>query len=254
MTGAPWWTLLYDDVLADVLLERDDPRETEASISFLITQLGLRPGARVFDQCCGTGSLAVPLAQAGLDVTGCDLIPSYVERARIRARAAGVAIEVHVGDAFETSPARPCDGAFNWWTGFGYADDDSMNVKMLRAAWVGLKPGGRYLLDFMNVPSVLRSFRDEETTRRHTDVGDVVLLRVSRIDAQRGTLHKRWVFTFPDGRVVERDSVVKLYMPWQLAALLAEAGFEDVVLLGGLDAQPLTVDSPRCIAVARRPP
>ena len=45
-----WWSALYDDVLADVLLEGTSPEEVAATVRFLVDVLGLEPGARVFDQ------------------------------------------------------------------------------------------------------------------------------------------------------------------------------------------------------------
>jgi 16S rRNA G1207 methylase RsmC len=58
-----WWTELYDDHLADVLLEPSSPAEVDATLGFLVERLHLTPRARVFDQCCGTGRLSVPLAR-----------------------------------------------------------------------------------------------------------------------------------------------------------------------------------------------
>jgi SAM-dependent methyltransferase len=46
------------------------------------------PGGRVLEVGCGPGRLAVPLARHGLVVTGLDLDPAMVERARINAESA----------------------------------------------------------------------------------------------------------------------------------------------------------------------
>jgi 2-polyprenyl-3-methyl-5-hydroxy-6-metoxy-1,4-benzoquinol methylase len=85
--AADWWTTLYDDTLADMLLVRRNAEELRTTIAFLGEQLGLRPGAVVFDQCCGIGSLSNPLAEAGARVVGVDQCAAYVERARRGARA-----------------------------------------------------------------------------------------------------------------------------------------------------------------------
>jgi 2-polyprenyl-3-methyl-5-hydroxy-6-metoxy-1,4-benzoquinol methylase len=53
----------------------------------------------VLDVGCGTGSLAVLLAQAGHDVHGIDFSERMVAAAREKARAAGVEVRVEVGDA-----------------------------------------------------------------------------------------------------------------------------------------------------------
>lgn len=55
--------------------------------------------ADVLDAGCGTGSLSLLLAEAGHRVTGVDLAPRMVERARAKLRAAGLAGRFLVGDA-----------------------------------------------------------------------------------------------------------------------------------------------------------
>lgn len=241
-----WWSDLYDDALAEVLLEGTD---VDATVRFLVEALGLVPGARVFDQCCGIGRLAIPLAAWGADVIGVDQAGRYIERARERARGAGLAATFVAGDAFEFVPEKPCAAVLNWWTSFGYLPDDDGNLRMLRRAYEALEPGGRFALDYPNVPGLYHSFRPHEITRR----GDHVMLRESRFDVARGLLHKRWTFVSPDGRPVERPSTIKLYTPDRLAALVAAAGFADLQILGGIDGAPIELASPRCIVLARRP-
>ena len=246
--GAPegWWGELYDEHLATVLLERDE--EPSETIDFLVATLQLSPGDRVFDQCCGIGSLAVPLASRGYDVVGCDLVEGYVARGREDAKRAGVDVELHPADAFEFVPSAPCVGAFNWWTGFGYARDDTQNLRMLARAFESLLPRGRFVLDTMNVPGVIRGFQPEVILERR----GIRLVRRSVLDVDAGLLHKRWSYELPDGRTVERESTVRLHTPWELRAMLRAAGFADVDLLGGIDGSSLSVESPRCIAVATK--
>jgi demethylmenaquinone methyltransferase / 2-methoxy-6-polyprenyl-1,4-benzoquinol methylase len=44
------------------------------------------PGQRALDVCCGTGDIALALAQRGADVTGLDFSPAMLEMARARSR------------------------------------------------------------------------------------------------------------------------------------------------------------------------
>src|SRR5690606_36665026 len=66
----------------------------------VIERLQCRPGERVLEVGVGTG-LSLPLYPAGVHVTGIDVSPEMLERARERVarEAAGREIELHVMDA-----------------------------------------------------------------------------------------------------------------------------------------------------------
>jgi SAM-dependent methyltransferase len=64
----------------------------------LVKRAGVRPGQRVLDVACGTGVVSVTAARLGAKVTGLDLTPELLERARENARIAGVEVEWHQGD------------------------------------------------------------------------------------------------------------------------------------------------------------
>jgi SAM-dependent methyltransferase len=247
-----WWSSLYDDWLADQLLVRE-PGEVDATVDFLVTRLGLGPGARVLDQCCGIGSLALPLAARGARIVAVDQAERYIERARAEARERRLELELVAADACRFVPAERMQAAFNWWTSFGYLDEDDANVEMLARAFDALAPGGRFALDTMNVPGVLRGFQRDVVLRRQTPRGEVLLLRESTVDLSRGRMLKRWTYFENGRRAIEHASSVRLYMPDAIARMLRSVGFVDVELLGTLGGEPLGLDSPRLIALARRP-
>ncbi len=69
-----------------------------------------RDGERWLDVATGTGEIAVRAAEGGATVTGLDLAPDLIDRARARVDEAGVDVELVVGDA-ETMPFD--DGSFD---------------------------------------------------------------------------------------------------------------------------------------------
>ncbi|WP_411103900.1 class I SAM-dependent methyltransferase [Streptomyces sp. cmx-4-9] len=99
--------------------------------------------ADVLDVGCGTGSLALLLAQAGHRVTGVDLAPRMVQRATAKLAAAGLSGRFLVGDA-----AHPPTGPERYdvllcrhlvWT----LPDPEAALR----TWVArLRPGGRLVL------------------------------------------------------------------------------------------------------------
>jgi SAM-dependent methyltransferase len=93
----------------------------------------------VLDVACGTGVVSVTAARLGARVTGLDLTPELLERARENARIAGVEIDWHEGDV-EKLPFG--DATFDFvLSEFGHIFAPRPEVaigEMLRV----LKPGG----------------------------------------------------------------------------------------------------------------
>ena len=65
----------------------------------LVKHAGVRTGHRVLDVACGTGVVAITAARLGARVTGLDLTPELLKRARENAGIADVTVDWHEGDA-----------------------------------------------------------------------------------------------------------------------------------------------------------
>lgn len=257
MTDAPPWIHeLYTPALAAIFLARPPAlaaREASRVAALLRLPSG---GGRVFDQCCGTGSLSLPLARLGLEVEGVDLIPGYIEEARAHAEAEGLSARFEAADARAYRPA-PCDGALNWWTSFGHCGPEG-DALMLQRAADALAPGGRFALDYMNIPQVLADFMPAHTIRTTYQGEPLTLLRETRLDLEGGWMRKTWTYITPSAPPRSVESEVRMYMPWEVVAMMRAAGFEEVCCYGGLGEQgeqgdPLTHESRRLICVGVRP-
>jgi len=247
-----WWGGLYDELLADFLLENRTPEEEQKSAEFLLNKLELNPGNSVFDQCCGTGVLSLKMAEAGCRVYGVDQAETYIKSAQDKAQKEGREIEFKAADAFEYSTPEPCDAVFNWWTSFGYTMDDTTNRRMLEQAAASLKPGGRFLLDTMNPSGVLRHFLPDVVNKINKKQGEITLIRHTEIDWKQGAMLKTWSYFLPDGGKKIHRSSVKLYFPHTIVEMLRQIGFENIELFGDESGSPLALDSRRCIILARK--
>jgi len=244
----PWWRSFFDETYADVGLAVNDPALLARVIDFLVNKLHAVPGDRVLDQCCGVGRLAVPLAERGVHVVGVDQIPGYVSRAAALASEQGVSAEFHCADAFGFVADPPCDAAFNWFTSFGYSEDDSLNIQMFKRAWESLKDGGRYAVDYLSMPWIFANFR----ARHYSEQGGTIVLQAPVPDFARGMIDSEWIFIHPDGRRTQRRISTKMYLPHEIVGLLHGSGFQAVELYGSIDGESFDRRSPRCIAVARK--
>jgi SAM-dependent methyltransferase len=130
------------------------------------------PPARILDLGCGTGSLAVLLAQAGHEVTGIDTSARMLTHARAKAAAAGVEVELAHGDAADP-PLRPSsvDVVLCRHVLWSLVDQDAVLVNWTRL----LRPGGRLVLveGSWGTGVGLPAAECSELVLRHRDEADV---------------------------------------------------------------------------------
>lgn len=88
----PALTRIYDPVVALTTRERTFKQR-------LITQANLKPGLRVLDLACGTGTLALWMKQAqpGIELCAIDGDAQILRQARAKAARLGVALDFHQG-------------------------------------------------------------------------------------------------------------------------------------------------------------
>jgi ubiquinone/menaquinone biosynthesis C-methylase UbiE len=141
--GHDWALPFYDPIVK--LLGGDSARRV------LIEQADLRPGQRVLEIGCGTGSLLMQIAhdQPALELTGLDPDAKALERAQSKADAASIPIRLDRGfsDALPY-PDASFDRAFSCFM-FHHLDGAEEKLRTLREVRRVLRPNGQlHLLDF----------------------------------------------------------------------------------------------------------
>lgn len=106
----------------------------------LVQFAGVKSGERVLDVACGTGVVAVTAARLGTKVTGLDLSPALLERAKFNASVAEVEVSLTEGDV-EMMPFE--DNSFDVvLSQFGHIFAPRPQVAITEMLRV-LKPGGK---------------------------------------------------------------------------------------------------------------
>lgn len=244
-----WWAEFFDDAFGGLYLDRENDKALLQTVGFLIDALNLKIGNLLFDQCCGTGAISHAFAELGIHTIGVDQAEGYI----VKARQKKLPCTFFAGDAFTFVPDKPCDAAINWATSFGYMDDDTKNIEMLRRIYEGLKPGGRFGFEYSNGACDLKNFKDTVEYRQALSGGELIVTRKFYVDMERGMRGSRWIYRHPDGRITERSGESRLYMPCDIAAMLRACDFTDIEIISDIQRNPVTIDSPRFICLATKP-
>jgi len=232
----PEWFHTFADRL---WLRRDEIGDAEAD--FVRKALRLRTGQRVLDAPCGAGRITVHLANAGLDVTGIDLRPQFIRRARARFRREGIAGTFRAMDLRCLDVEGEFHGIFNWQGSFGYFSDEE-NADLVRRYARALRRGGRLLIDTVNREFVLRHFR-----AKHQAEG---ITMYNRWDPATQRIRGTWINRCGGRR--RNELVVRLYTPAEMRRLFERAGLRVTRLYGSFLGDTYRRGSNRMILAGRK--
>ena len=240
----------------------EDPGDLDLYLAF-----AQRTGGPILELAVGSGRLAVPLAAAGHDVTGIDLDPAMLVRARARAVAAGEAAAGRLtlvgGDARDIR--LPDVGryqlAFLALNSLLIMGDRVAQEAVVRTLADHLTTGGLAVVDVW-LPDADDLARYDgrvilEYPRRDPESGHFVTKVGSALhDSATGTFQLTTIYEEGDPgqpavRWIRQDRM-RLVSPDDLRSFAEAAGLEVESVAGGYDLEPLAPGADRAILVAAR--
>ncbi|HEX2420944.1 MAG TPA: class I SAM-dependent methyltransferase, partial [Acidimicrobiia bacterium] len=146
-------------------------------------------GGRVLELAIGTGRIALPLKERGIDITGIDISPEMV--AKLRQKPGGADIPVVIGDLADVE----IEGRFAmiyliFNTLFGLLDQDQQ-VRCFQNVASHLEPGGRFVIEAF-YPDLGRFDRNQRVQATAVDRHRVVL-EASRHDPVSQQVTSQWI-------------------------------------------------------------
>jgi len=235
---AEWFQEWFGEEYLRLYPHRDDA-DAERAVALIVETIPVGRDWRVLDVACGAGRHARAFRARGISIIGVDLSMHLLQRARETAR-----IPVARADMRDL-PIRPrsMDLAVNLFTSFGYFERDFDHLRALREMLGTLRPGGWFVLDYLNATMVKRGLVAREETRL----------------ADREFTVERWLhdgdrfvvktITAPGGRqFMER---VRLYGQDELVGMVTAAGGRVRRKLGSYAGDPPSDDAPRAILFAQ---
>lgn len=246
MSVSPEWFREWFGEAYLALYPHRDETEARAGVRLLLEVGEPDPAHPVLDLACGAGRHLPALRGAGLHAVGTDLSLPLLREARCRTGTDEPALVR--GDMRRLPFAARAFGAVaNFFTSFGYFATREEDARAVAEIARVLRPGGVYLLDYLNAPRVRDTLVPEEEAelddrtvrQRRWLEGDAVVKRIEILEpGEAPSVHH------------ER---VRLYDPEELESLLREGGLEPRQRFGDYAGSEHAPDSPRLIVVGRRP-
>lgn len=206
----------------------------------LLERVPIEPGMEVLDLATGTGNVAIRAAQRGARVTGLDLTPELLDRARERAVAAGVQVEWVVGDV-EDLPFE--DGRFDVVL-------DRHESYVAAEVFRVLRPGGAFVTQQVDG----RDFEETHALFGGTPVYSHVTLETFRAEAETAGFvvedGREWSGTMRFADVATFVSYVRM-VPWEVPDDFSVDRYADALL--AMTEHDLVFTRRMFVLVCRRP-
>ncbi len=229
----------YSDAYDALYGDKDYGAECQTIIS-LLDRYGSRPPKNLLDLGCGSGNHAIPLAAAGLAVTGVDRSATMLAHARRKAA------DAHLDRAtFEECDLRICnlertfDAVLMMFAVLGYQVENNDVIAALRTARRHLQPGGLLIFDCWYGPAVLNQRPSDRSKTVNASGGEVTRFTSSELDQRTHTC--RVNFRVRHGSQTANEiHTVRFFFPRELELFLDLSGFS-LIRLGAfpnIDSEP----------------
>ena len=232
---------VYDDWYATVT-------DVDATVALVSRLAG--PAGHVLELGVGTGRLAIPIAGAGLTVTGIDASAAMLDR--LAAVDADRSITVVHGDMVDDLPDGPFDVVLAAYNTLFNLVDDGAQQRCFRTVAARLAPGGSF---------VVETFVPDAATDHPSSAGssvevrsmgvDHVVLSVSRHAPAEQRAEGQFVTLTEAGGVRLRPWMVRWSTPDELDAMAAASGLTLAERWADMSMTPFTDDSPHHVSVYR---
>ncbi len=191
--------------------------DVDATVRLIAELAG--PGGRVLELGVGTGRLAIPMAAAGLQVTGVDASDAMLDR--LRAGDPRGTVRVVRGDMVDDLPPAPFDVVLVAYNTLFNLTGDGDQGRCVATAARRLTPEGRLVIEAF-VPD--EPFRDGSEVGVRSLTVDRVVLSVARYDGAAQRAEGQFVELTEDGGVRLRPWFIRYSTIGQLDEMAAAAG------------------------------
>ncbi len=145
-----WFKTWFNTPYYHLLYQNRDYAEAENFISNLVSTLEIPKNSEIIDLACGKGRHSVFLNKLGYSVLGLDLSEESIAHNQEFEKDGIPYLKFEVHDMREPIDSKPVEVVVNLFTSFGYFESHEEDDAVFKSVYNVLKPGGIFVLDFLN--------------------------------------------------------------------------------------------------------
>ncbi len=244
--------------MSDLELIRDgrhyDALKAQNDVAFYLAQAQAASGP-VLEIGCGTGRVTIPLAAAGIDITGLDVSASMLEEAKRKAENQGLRINWIAADGRSFNLGQRFALIIMPFNTLQFFRDTAALGQLFRCVKSHLGNTSRFVFDVFN-PQV--SFLAADPSARYERArypdphggGEVVLEETREYIAERQIVRSTRYYHVGEKRDVSVSSLeLRCFFPCELELMVEHFGFRLEAKYGDFDESPLQSQSPKQICI-----
>ena len=236
-----------------------DALKAQNDIPFYLAQAQAAPGP-ILEIGCGTGRVTIPLAAAGVDITGLDVSASMLEEAKRKAENQGLRINWVEADGRHFDLGRPFPLIIMPFNTLQFFRDTTALGKLFESVKRHLRDDGRFIFDVFN-PQVAFLAADPSARyerARYADPnggGEVVIEETREYIAERQVVQSTRYYHVGGKRDASVSRLeLRCFFPCELDLILEHFGFQLEAKYGDFDNSPVSSQSPKQICICSREP
>lgn len=218
---------------------------------------GTRYGDPILELACGTGRIAIPLAQHGHVVSGIDLSESMLAEAQRKAQSVKVDIALQLADMCDFDLKQKFSLILLANNALCHLLDLNAFERCMACVRHHLRPSGRFIVEIFvpNLHFLTIKPNERSLFAEYDDPdggGKIVVTQSAEYDSATQIRHNHTFYRFPDqAKEMSGELPMRMYFPQELDALFKYNGFEIEQKWGASDQRPFDATSTMQLFVLR---
>ncbi len=230
MTQKQWYESLFENYGQKYDAE-NFTKGTIGECDFIEKELGFNKSLKILDVGCGTGRHTIELTKRGYSVTGIDLSPSQLKRARDKAKSENLMIDFQQQDARNLTFNSEFDVAIMLCEGgFSLMETDEMNFEILKNVTRSLKTNAKLIFTTLN--GLFPLYHSVEQFYESTTEAGNSTCKSNSFDLMTFRDHNITEFEDDLGNKKSLACNERYYVPSEITWLLKSLGYSSIDIYG----------------------